>query len=113
MCPPVLTWHHLTRKHCRFFFNTISPGSAFFFPMGARLYNTLVNFIKQQYWQRGYDEVITPNMFSLDLWEVSGHAAKYKDDMFLLDVENGGKNTTFGLKPSEYSWLRCVAGAAT
>eukprot|EP01052_Picozoa_sp_SAG31_P009694 SAG31_NODE_515_length_14710_cov_6.289097_4_plen_147_part_00 len=82
-----------------FFFNTMSPGSAFFFPMGARLYNTLINFIKQQYWQRGYDEVITPNMFSLDLWEVSGHAAKYKDDMFLLDVENGGKNTTFGLKP--------------
>eukprot|EP01051_Picozoa_sp_SAG22_P014136 SAG22_NODE_1673_length_3836_cov_3.441263_1_plen_545_part_00 len=82
-----------------FFFNTISPGSAFFFPHGARLYNTLMNFIKEQYWQRGYDEVITPNMFSLDLWEVSGHAAKYKDDMFLLDVENGGKNTTFGLKP--------------
>jgi len=26
-------------------------------------------------------------MFSLDLWEISGHAAKYKDDMFLLDVE--------------------------
>ena len=38
---------------------------------------------------------MTPNMFSLDLWEISGHAAKYKDDMFLLDVEK----QTFGLKP--------------
>jgi threonyl-tRNA synthetase len=66
--------------------------------MGTRIYNNLVNFIKQQYWQRGYDEVITPNMFALDLWEISGHAAKYKDDMFLLPVENGGKTVSFGLK---------------
>ena len=43
-----------------FFFNAISPGSCFFLPHGARLYNTLVNFIKQQYWLRGYDEV-TPH----------------------------------------------------
>ena len=82
-------------KQSLFFFNPISPGSCFFLPHGARLYNTLINFIKQQYWLRGYDEVITPNMFSLDLWEISGHAAKYKDDMFLLDVEK----QTFGLKP--------------
>merc|ERR1719329_903153 len=54
-----------------------------------------MNFIKQQYWLRGYDEVMTPNMFLLDLWEISGHAAKYKEDMFLLDVEK----QTFGLKP--------------
>ena len=43
----------------------------------------------------GCPQVMTPNMFSLDLWEISGHAAKYKDDMFLLDVEK----QTFGLKP--------------
>ena len=40
-------------------------------------------------------QVMTPNMFSLDLWEISGHAAKYKEDMFLLDVVK----QTFGLKP--------------
>jgi threonyl-tRNA synthetase len=34
-----------------------SPGSCFFMPHGARIYNTLMNFIKQQYWMRGYDEV--------------------------------------------------------
>ena len=60
---------------------------------------------------------MTPNMFSLDLWEISGHAAKYKDDMFLLDVEKQVRelvvvrvvffpcsnqrlaSQTFGLKP--------------
>jgi threonyl-tRNA synthetase len=29
-----------------FFFNDLSPGSAFFLPMGMRVYNTLLNFIK-------------------------------------------------------------------
>jgi threonyl-tRNA synthetase len=48
-----------------FFFNAISPGSCFFQPHGARLYNTLMNFIKQQYWLRGYDEVPSPRAFSV------------------------------------------------
>jgi threonyl-tRNA synthetase len=31
--------------------------------------------------------VISPNMYNSKLWEISGHLANYKDDMFLLDVE--------------------------
>ena len=38
-----------------------------------------MDFIKEQYWQRGYEEVISPNIFNLQLWEQSGHAAHYKD----------------------------------
>jgi len=33
-----------------------------------------VDFIKKQYWERGYVEVISPNIFNLDLWHTSGHA---------------------------------------
>ncbi len=69
------------------FFHELSPGSAFWLPHGTRVFNTLVNFIKKQYWDRGYDEVITPNMFNLDLWHQSGHAMHYKDDMFVFEVE--------------------------
>lgn len=33
-----------------------------------------MDFIKKQYWERGYEEVISPNIFNLDLWHTSGHA---------------------------------------
>merc|ERR1712003_476666 len=69
------------------FFHDLSPGSAFWLPHGARIYNKLVNFIKAEYWKRGYEEVITPNMFNLELWNISGHAKHYKDDMFGSEVE--------------------------
>mmetsp|Transcript_47664 Transcript_47664/g.158891 ORF Transcript_47664/g.158891 Transcript_47664/m.158891 type:complete len:791 (+) Transcript_47664:31-2403(+) len=78
-----------------FFFDEVSPGSSFFLPHGARIYNKLMNMIKAEYFERDYDEVITPNIFNLKLWETSGHAAKYKENMFLLDVEG----QEFGLKP--------------
>lgn len=51
--------------------------------------------IQSEYRQRGFDEVISPNMFNSKLWETSGHWANYKDDMFSLAVEK----ETFALKP--------------
>ncbi|CAI0379683.1 unnamed protein product [Linum tenue] len=54
-----------------------------------------MGFIKSQYIQRGYEEVKTPNMYNMKLWETSGHAANYRDNMFLLNIEK----QEFGLKP--------------
>ena len=68
-------------------FHDLSAGSAFWLPHGARIYNKLIDFIKQHYWKRGYDEIITPNIYNLDLWHKSGHALHYKDAMFCFDVE--------------------------
>lgn len=68
-------------------FHDLSAGSAFWLPHGARIYNRLIEFIKEQYWVRGYDEIITPNVYNLDLWHRSGHALHYKDAMFCFDVE--------------------------
>jgi threonyl-tRNA synthetase len=65
-----------------FFFHDLSPGSAFFLPHGCRLFNALVDFIRGRYWGTGlkadrvYQEVITPNMYNMNLWHTSGHAAK-------------------------------------
>ncbi|GAA98628.1 uncharacterized protein L969DRAFT_88382 [Mixia osmundae IAM 14324] len=70
-----------------FFFHNMSPGSCFWLPHGTRIYNTLVDFIKSEYRKRGYSEVISPNMFSNELWKTSGHWQNYKDDMFTLNVE--------------------------
>jgi threonyl-tRNA synthetase len=55
-----------------FEFDTLSPGSCFFFPHGAKIYNNLVNLMRKQYIARGFQEVVTPNMFSSDLWKLSG-----------------------------------------
>ncbi|PVU87669.1 hypothetical protein BB561_006234 [Smittium simulii] len=78
-----------------FMFHELSPGSAFFLPHGTRIYNTLTEFIRSEYWKRGFQEVITPNMFNVKLWEQSGHWQNYREDMFSLDVEK----ETFALKP--------------
>lgn len=69
-------------------FHDLSPGSAFWLPHGTRIFNKLIDFIKGHYWKRGFQEVVTPNMFNLDLWHTSGHAQHYKDDMFCFEVEN-------------------------
>ncbi|KAJ3693405.1 hypothetical protein LUZ60_008885 [Juncus effusus] len=78
-----------------FFFNPLSPGSCFFLPHGKRVCNKLMEFIRVQYRERGYDEVETPIMYNMQLWETSGHAANYKENMFVLEVEK----QEFGLKP--------------
>jgi threonyl-tRNA synthetase len=70
-----------------FFFNDLSPGSCFFLPNGTRIYNTLVELMRSEYYKRGYQEVISPNMYNAKLWQTSGHWQNYKDDMFTLDVE--------------------------
>ncbi|KAL9271338.1 Threonine--tRNA ligase, mitochondrial 1-like protein [Drosera capensis] len=78
-----------------FFFHPLSPGSAFFLPHGARIYNKLMEFIKGQYRVRGYQEVLSPNIYNMNLWETSGHAANYKENMFVFEIEK----QEFGLKP--------------
>ena len=69
-----------------FFFDILSPGSCFFLPDGATIYNNLINFIKEKYWEYEYSEVVTPNIYNFDLWKTSGHAAHYKENMFSFNV---------------------------
>lgn len=78
-----------------FFFNELSPGSAFWLPHGARIYNTLIDFMRAEYRKRNYQEVISPNMYNAKLWKTSGHWENYSDDMFTLDVEK----EAWALKP--------------
>lgn len=78
-----------------FFFHELSPGSCFFLPHGTRIYNTLIEFIRAEYWKRGYEEVITPNMYNSKLWETSGHWQNYQENMFTFEVEKD----KYGLKP--------------
>lgn len=83
------------REQELFFFHELSPGSCFFQPRGAHIYNTLMNFIRAEYRKRGFQEVITPNIYNAKLWQTSGHWQHYADNMFHFDIEK----ETFALKP--------------
>ncbi|XP_036399389.1 threonine--tRNA ligase 1, cytoplasmic-like [Megalops cyprinoides] len=78
-----------------FFFHDLSPGSCFFLPRGAYLYNTLTEFIREEYWRRGFQEVASPNIYNSKLWETSGHWQHYSENMFSFAVEQD----IFALKP--------------
>jgi threonyl-tRNA synthetase len=75
-------------------FSDLSPGSAFFLPDGAFIYNRLLEFLRHQYRLRGYQEVITPLLYNKKLWETSGHWDHYKRDMFFVEGDE-----PMGLKP--------------
>uniref|UniRef100_A0A671WS78 threonine--tRNA ligase n=1 Tax=Sparus aurata TaxID=8175 RepID=A0A671WS78_SPAAU len=79
-----------------FFFNDVSPGSCFFLPKGAHIYNTLTDFIKSEYRRRGFTEVVTPTLYSTALWERSGHWEHYSENMFTVTSEG---SQTYALKP--------------
>ncbi|XP_072593208.1 threonine--tRNA ligase 2, cytoplasmic [Vulpes vulpes] len=78
-----------------FFFHDLSPGSCFFLPRGAFIYNTLMDFIREEYHRRNFTEVLSPNIFNSKLWETSGHWQHYSENMFTFDIEKD----TFALKP--------------
>nr|XP_014998677.2 threonine--tRNA ligase 2, cytoplasmic isoform X1 [Macaca mulatta] len=88
-----------------FFFHDLSPGSCFFLPRGAFIYNTLMDFIrilmlnacilKEEYHKRDFTEVLSPNMYNSKLWEASGHWQHYSENMFTFEIEKD----TFALKP--------------
>ncbi|KAK3022344.1 hypothetical protein RJ639_047049 [Escallonia herrerae] len=76
------------KEHIAFLEEAKNPGSCFFLPHGSRICNKLLEFMRNQYWKRGYEEVWTPNMFNMQLWETSGHAANYKENMFVFEVRH-------------------------
>ncbi|CAD5234371.1 unnamed protein product [Bursaphelenchus xylophilus] len=78
-----------------FYFHPMSPGCAFWLPKGTLIYNKLCDLIKGEYRKRGFQEVITPNIFNAKLWEQSGHWQHYAENMFSFEVEK----EQFALKP--------------
>lgn len=60
--------------------------------------------MRNEYIKRGYQEVLTPNMFHIDLWKISGHYKNYKENLFMIKTHEHASNQehvndTFGLKP--------------
>lgn len=76
-------------------FHPEAPASPFFHPKGAVIYNTLVEHVRGVYRRNGFQEVLTPQVFDLGLFERSGHLAHYRDNMFMVQAGDH----EMGLKP--------------
>jgi threonyl-tRNA synthetase len=62
---------------------------------GWRIYTEVKNYIRQQLRKHGYQEVNTPAVVDIKLWEKSGHADKFMEEMFITESEN----RTYAIKP--------------
>jgi threonyl-tRNA synthetase len=78
-----------------FSFSELSPGSAFWGPRGTAVYNALVARSRRMSIERGYTEIKTPLLYDAELWKISGHWDKYRENMFVTQAED----RPMGLKP--------------
>ncbi|MEI7973640.1 MAG: threonine--tRNA ligase, partial [Bdellovibrio sp.] len=78
-----------------FHFHEWAPGSPFFTGKGSVIYNELQAFLREKYFLHGYKEVITPQIYDVELFQTSGHAANYAESMYFTKAEE----KDFGLKP--------------
>lgn len=72
-------------------------GQIFWHRKGWRLYNVLHDYMRRAQERNGYEEVRTPQLVDRALWEASGHWDKYRENMFVAQVEDEDK--TLALKP--------------
>lgn len=70
-----------------FMFHELAPGSPFFTGRGTVVYNELVKYIRELYIEYGYQEVITPQIFDVNLFIQSGHMKNYKENMYFTRVD--------------------------
>jgi threonyl-tRNA synthetase len=71
-----------------FHFQEEAPGMVFWHDKGWRIYTLVQDYIRDELRRHGYQEVNTPEIVDIRLWEKSGHADKFIEDMFLTASEN-------------------------
>ncbi|MGB5985813.1 MAG: threonine--tRNA ligase [Desulfobacterales bacterium] len=84
-----------------FSFHDEAPGMPFFHPKGMALWNTLLDYWREEHRRDGYVETKTPIMLHKTLWERSGHWENYRENMYtsLVDEEQ------YAIKP-----MNCPGG---
>ena len=72
-----------------------APGMVFWHPDGWTIYQTIEQYMRNAQQVEGYQEIKTPQLVDMSLWERSGHADKFSDDMFTLKTDE----REFAVKP--------------
>tara|TARA_Y100001936_G_scaffold41318_1_gene39894 strand:- start:890 stop:2833 length:1944 start_codon:yes stop_codon:yes gene_type:complete len=84
-----------------FHFQEEAPGMVFWHPKGWTIYTQLQQYVREKQKKAGYFEVNTPEVVDRKLWEKSGHWDKYRENMFIteIDEEHANEKRTNALKP--------------
>ena len=84
-----------------FHFQDEAPGMVFWHPRGWTIYTKLEEYIRFRQRESGYYEIRTPLIVDRKLWEKSGHWDKYRENMFIteIDEEHANEKRTNALKP--------------
>ena len=84
-----------------FHFQEEAPGMVFWHPNGWTIYRLLQEFIRNKLQKYDYKEINTPQVVDRKLWEASGHWDKYRENMFIteIDEEHANEKRTNALKP--------------
>ena len=84
-----------------FHFQEEAPGMVFWHPKGWAVYRVLEDFMRNRQIEAGYEEINTPQVVDRKLWEESGHWDKYRENMFIteIDEEHANEKRTNALKP--------------
>ncbi|KVP96961.1 hypothetical protein WJ97_14165 [Burkholderia ubonensis] len=69
-----------------------SPGFAWWHPNGLRLIEALKNLVRGVHERFGYEEVKTPNITGVELFKQSGHLAKFRQNMFVMEGADGERD---------------------
>jgi len=72
-----------------------APGMVFWHPAGWTIYQTIERYMREKQLQYGYQEIKTPQVVDISLWQRSGHADKFASGMFTLEAED----RQFAVKP--------------
>lgn len=65
-----------------------APGMVFWHANGWTIYQVLEQYMRKVQQDSGYQEIKTPQIVDFTLWEKSGHAANYAENMFTTHSES-------------------------
>ena len=84
-----------------FHFQDEAPGMVFWHPKGWTIYSTLKSYMSDMQKKAEYKEINTPSVIDRKLWEKSGHWDKYRENMFIteIDEEHANEKRVNALKP--------------
>jgi threonyl-tRNA synthetase len=86
----------LGREMDLYHFQEEAPGAVFWHRKGWRLFSKLIDYMRRRQDAAGYEEINTPELLDLTLWEQSGHAEKFREAMYLSEPKD---EKTFAIKP--------------
>ena len=67
-----------------------APGMVFWHPNGWTIWRVLEDYMRGRLRDAGYKEIKTPQVVDRMLWEKSGHWEAYRENMFIVEVDEDG-----------------------